>query len=58
MQKSDSLLQPCGVYELRGKLAGVHEVEEIAEDIWLYICCLQPHTVTETETEDVKKTGS
>lgn len=35
VEESDPLLQTCGVDQLGGQLACVHQVEEIAEDIGL-----------------------
>lgn len=55
MQESDPLLQPCRVYQLGCKLACVHQVEEVAEDIWLYVSGLQTHTVTVLVNEEHSK---
>lgn len=52
MQESDPLLQPCGVYQLGCELARVHQVEEVAEDIWLYVSGLQAHAVTVLMNEE------
>lgn len=52
MQESDPLLQACRVYQLGRKLACVHQVEEVAEDIWLYVSSLQAHTVTEKQIQN------
>lgn len=55
MQESDPLLQSCRVYELWGKFACVHQVEEVAEDIWLYVRSLKTHTVTVLVNEEHSK---
>lgn len=49
VQESDPLLQPCWVDQLGCKLASVHQVKEVAEDVWLYVGSFQAHTVTETD---------
>ena len=47
VQEFDPLLQPHRVDELWGHLPGVHQVEQIAEYVRLYVSGLQADTFTE-----------
>lgn len=46
MQELDTLLQSQWIYQLWGQLAGVHQVQEVAKDLWLNVCWLQTYTLT------------
>lgn len=54
MEELDALLQASWVDKLCRQFAGVHQIEEVAEDVGLNVSRLQADTVTGWEDKETK----